>query len=84
MGDTKFIYPKIKCFPYMHRDILLGNNFIFINICMCISMIYNIRYYLSLLEQHKYVCDRDFAPLPKGEMTPIIKLLMNRIGYIKF
>ena len=28
LGDHKFIITKLLCFPYMHGDLLLRNNFI--------------------------------------------------------
>ena len=81
MGNTKFVIPKIICFPYMHGDILLGNNFIYQYLPMHIYekelalTVKSTLVHIPLLEQHKYVCNRDFAPVPRGEMTPIIKAI---------
>ena len=81
LGDSKFIIPKILCFPYMHGDFLLGNNFIHKYLPMhiyekSISLsIKNTLVNIDLLTQHKYVCDKEFAPVPRGEITPIIKVI---------
>ena len=42
--------------------------------CIALS-IKNTLVNISLLEQHKYVCEKEFAPVPRGEMTPIIKAI---------
>ena len=55
LNDSKFIIPKILCFPYMHGDFLLGNNFIYKYLPMQIQeqaisfSINNILIYIPLL-----------------------------------
>ena len=31
--------------------------------------------HIPLLEQHKYICEKEFVPVTRGEMTPIIKAI---------
>jgi hypothetical protein len=73
MSNSKFVIPKILCFPNMHGDFLLGNNFISNYLSM---QIYHKFVALTLkkelvnipiLEQHKHKCISDFAPTKRGE-----------------
>ena len=67
MNNKKFVIPKILCFPNMHGDFLLGNNFISNSLPMQIhhkfvaitlkKELVNI----PILEQHKYKCLSDFT-----------------------
>ena len=61
----------------MHGDFLLGNNFIYkylhmhnyekgIALSIKITLIH-----IPLLEQHKYICEKEFELVLRGEMTPI-------------
>ena len=81
LNDSKFIIPKNLCFPYMHGDFLLGNNIIYKYLPKQIQKkaislsINNVLIHIPQLEQHKYICDKEFAPVPLGDLTPIIKTI---------
>ena len=81
LGENKFIIPKILCFPYMHGDFLLGNNFLYKYLPMHIYekgialTVKNTLVQIPLLEQYKHICHKDFSPIPRGEMTPIINII---------
>ena len=61
LNDSKFIIPKILCFPYMHGNFLLENKFIYKYLPMQIQektillSINNVLIHIPLLEQHKYI-----------------------------
>ena len=73
LNDSKFIIPKILCFPYMHGDFHLGNNFIYkyhpiqIQEKVISLSINNVLIHIPLLEQHKYICDKECASVPRGD-----------------
>jgi hypothetical protein len=73
MSNKKFVIPKILCFPNMHGDFLLGNNFISNYLPMQIHYKFVALTFkkelvnIPLLEQHKYKCLSDFTPTKRGE-----------------
>jgi hypothetical protein len=70
MDNNKFVIKKILCFPNMHGDFLLGNNFVSNYLLMQIHLALTLKKELvniPILEQYKYKCMSDFALTKHGE-----------------
>ncbi|KAK8355346.1 hypothetical protein V6Z11_A05G282600 [Gossypium hirsutum] len=69
--------PKILCFPEMRGDILLGNNFIYqhlpfsIDKNLIILFAEKIFVEIPLVENYKFVCDKNFTPPRKEQIKQL-------------
>ena len=74
LGNEKFIIPKILCFPIMHGDFILGNNFTRLYLPMewhkhNIILTSNKKVKIPILPHHVNKCETGFTPVPHHILT---------------
>ena len=79
-GKRTFRIPKLLCFPHMHGDIILGNNFLSQYFPISITnenfLLTDKKksYTIPWIQSHLFICNKDFAPVKRDDNSPILDI----------